>query len=120
MFSLGSQTALVTGGSQGIGCALTVGLAEAGANVVVFDINPPSTNFQSLSATYGVATAYQQLDVSNVPALKESFRIINTFCEENDGLDICVACAGVNQVVDFLETDESIFDRIMRINVKGA
>ncbi len=39
MFSLHGQTALVTGGTRGIGRAMTLALAEAGANVILVQVN---------------------------------------------------------------------------------
>lgn len=97
---------------------MATGLAKAGANVMVFDITPPSPEFQSISTLHNVRTAYQMVDVSQVPALRQSFEAVKLFYA--DGLDICIAAAGVNCLRDFLETEEEDFDRVMTINVKGV
>jgi len=53
-FSLEGRTALVTGGSRGVGLAFAKALAAAGADVAVFDIIPPSEGFLAIEKTYGV------------------------------------------------------------------
>ncbi|OAL39089.1 hypothetical protein AYO20_01407 [Fonsecaea nubica] len=118
--SLRGLYALVTGGNQGIGLALVTGLARAGANVVVFDISPPSTEFESIASSYGIRTAYRKVDVSCVASLKQAFEdTLHPFCGDG-GLDICIAAAGINQVKDFLATEENDFDKLMKVNVKGV
>ncbi|KIW22232.1 hypothetical protein, variant [Cladophialophora immunda] len=119
-FSLRGLHALVTGGNQGIGLALATGLARAGADVAVFDISPPSPEFESISTSYGVRTAYRKVDVSSVATLKHAFEdTVQPFCGDG-GLDICIAAAGINQVKDFLATEETDFDELLNVNVKGV
>lgn len=119
-FSLSGTIALVTGGNQGIGLGISRGLAQAGADVAVFDITPPSDEFRSLSAQFGVRIAYQVVDVSSVSALKQAFATtVKPFCGQH-GLDICIAVAGINLLKDFFETEEADFDRLMAVNVKGV
>ena len=48
--------ALVTGGARGCGLAFAEGLAEAGADVAVFDVIEPVEAFHGISQTYGVKT----------------------------------------------------------------
>jgi phenol 2-monooxygenase len=57
-FSLKGRTALVTGGARGCGLAFAQGLAEAGADVCIFDVIEPVAEFHSISKDYGVKTAY--------------------------------------------------------------
>ena len=119
-FSLRGRYALVTGGNQGIGLALATGLAKAGAHVLVFDISPPSADFQSISAKYNVRTEYRMVDVSSVAALRQGFEeTARPFCGSH-GLHICLVVAGVNHLCDFLQTKESDFDRLAGINIKGV
>lgn len=59
-FSLKGRTAIVTGGARGCGLAFAQGLAEAGADVAVFDIIEPVEEFHSISKDYGVKTAFYQ------------------------------------------------------------
>lgn len=88
--------------------------------MVVFDISPPSPEFESISSSYGIRTAYRVVDVSSFSALKEGFDdTVSTFCG-NGGLDICIAAAGINKVKDFLEVTASDFDHVMNVNIKGV
>lgn len=57
-FSLKGRTALVTGGSRGMGLAFAKALASAGADVAAFDVIPPSDGFKALAETYGVRTEH--------------------------------------------------------------
>jgi NAD(P)-dependent dehydrogenase (short-subunit alcohol dehydrogenase family) len=57
-FSLKGRTALVTGGGRGCGLAFARGLAEAGADVAVFDIIDPRPEFHAIEKDYNVRTAY--------------------------------------------------------------
>lgn len=56
-FSLQGRTALVTGGARGCGLAFARGLAEAGANVAIFDVVPPEAEFYNIEKEHGVRTA---------------------------------------------------------------
>jgi NAD(P)-dependent dehydrogenase (short-subunit alcohol dehydrogenase family) len=48
----------VTGGARGCGLAFAEGLAEAGADVAIFDIIPPTEGFFEIEKIYGVKTRH--------------------------------------------------------------
>ena len=52
------RTALITGGARGCGLAFAQGLAEAGADVAIFDVIEPVAEFHDISKEYGVKTAH--------------------------------------------------------------
>jgi NAD(P)-dependent dehydrogenase (short-subunit alcohol dehydrogenase family) len=118
MFSLMGKRALVTGASRGIGAAIAVGLAEAGADVAV-----TARDAKSLVATASAITALGRnapaiaMDVSRVAdchrAAAETLRVLG-------GLDILVNNAGIEQVCPSLEVDEALWDKILDTNLKGA
>jgi len=57
-FSLKDRTALITGGARGCGLAFAEGLAEAGADVAIFDVIPPVEAFFEIEKKFGVKTAH--------------------------------------------------------------
>jgi NAD(P)-dependent dehydrogenase (short-subunit alcohol dehydrogenase family) len=117
-FSLLGRTALVTGGTRGCGLAFATGLAEAGADVAIFDILPASPDFNTLAFRFNVKTAHYTVDVSSPQSLTAGFA---DFTKDFDGkLDICVACAGINKNVSFLETTWEDHSDLISVNVLGV
>ena len=56
-FNLKNKVAIVTGGNQGIGKVVAGYLADAGADVVIFDLNDASEVAEKIAEEYGVRTA---------------------------------------------------------------
>lgn len=111
------RTALVTGGARGCGLAFAQGLAEAGANIAVFDVIPPSSALAQLTVDFDVRTEYYEVDVTSMSSLHAGFAKFKT--DFDGSLDILVACAGVNKNVKLLDTTESDYDRLFNVNCKG-
>jgi NAD(P)-dependent dehydrogenase (short-subunit alcohol dehydrogenase family) len=117
-FSLVGRRALVTGASRGIGQALAVGLARAGADVAV-----AARSLDSLDDTanairaVGRKAAALTIDVREVSSVR---RCVDLAEGALYGLDILVNNAGVEQVCDSLAVDEALWDRIVDTNLKGA
>ncbi|RAH40610.1 FAD binding domain protein [Aspergillus brunneoviolaceus CBS 621.78] len=117
-FSLQGRTALVTGGARGCGLAFARGLAEAGANVAVFDVIPPEAEFEAIATECGVRTAYYKVDVSSEESLDAGFKAFQT--DFNNALDICVPCAGINRHQPFLEFTYADHAALLGVNVLGV
>jgi NAD(P)-dependent dehydrogenase (short-subunit alcohol dehydrogenase family) len=110
--------AVVTGGARGCGLAFAQGLAEAGADIAIFDIIPPSPAFEEISTEHGVRTKSYVVDVTQIASLEAAFASV---AADFDGkLDVFVACAGINKNVEFLDTTEADFDRLVSVNCKGV
>lgn len=117
-FSLAGRTALITGGARGCGLAFAEGLAEAGADIAVFDIIHPTPSFFEIASTYNVRTAHYLVDVSSPDSLKAGFE---SFIADFDGkLDICVPTAGINRNITFLETSFEEHQKLLAVNVVGV
>lgn len=117
-FSLKGRVALVTGGARGCGFAFAQGLAEAGADVAIFDVIPPSPALAQLTVDHGVRTKAYTVDVTSIASLKTGFDAFKV--DFGGNLDIVVACAGVNKNVELLDTTEEDFDRLFGVNCKGV
>lgn len=111
---LSELTALVTGASRGLGRAIAVGLAEAGAEVVLMSRDPD--RLESLAAEFrarGQAAYTAPCDVRDVTQVQ---RVVASLSK----LDILVNNAGINIPEPFVEVSEAHFDQIMNLNLRAA
>jgi 3-oxoacyl-[acyl-carrier protein] reductase len=120
------RTALITGGSRGIGRGISVGLARAGYNVVINFSQNRAAGEQcaglalaaAKSAGHEIEALICQGDVGDTT----DRRGLVEFTKKRFGrLDLLVNNAGVapNVRADLLEASEESFDRLININVKG-
>lgn len=115
---LKDKVAVVTGAAKGIGFACAKCLAEEGAKVVLADIDATTGEAaaEALQAE-GADALFVACDVGDkaqVDALIE--RAVAAFGR----LDCAVANAGIVHIADFLDFPEADFDRVIRVNLKGA
>jgi NAD(P)-dependent dehydrogenase (short-subunit alcohol dehydrogenase family) len=118
-FSLADTTALVTGAAQGIGRALALGLAGAGARVVVTDTDEPRAAAVAgeIRARGGPASA-RALDVARPEAIEPVVAEIEAAIGP---IGVLVNNAGVrDRVTDSLATTVEDWDRVFAVNVRGA
>jgi 3-oxoacyl-[acyl-carrier protein] reductase len=117
--SLKDKVALVTGASRGIGRAIAMTLAEAGAIVVVnYKSNQAAADavLHDIAAAEGRATAIQA-DVSQ-PAEVE--RLFKEVLERYGKLDILVNNAGITRDTLLLRMKEDDFDAVLQTNLRGV
>jgi NAD(P)-dependent dehydrogenase (short-subunit alcohol dehydrogenase family) len=117
-FSLSGRTALVTGASRGIGQAIAIALAQAGAELILAG-REPETLEETAEAirALGRKAHVQPLDVSDVASIGAAFA---TIAATTGAIDILVNNAGIEQVKPSLEVDEALWDRLLDTNLKGA
>jgi NAD(P)-dependent dehydrogenase (short-subunit alcohol dehydrogenase family) len=115
---LTNQVALVTGGGQGIGKAAAEALPEAGAHVVVADIDHAKAvaAAEAIMAGQRRAAAVQ----ADVGDLKEIDRMVQEALAAFGQIDILVNNAGVTRRADIMDLTEADWDRIHRVNAKGV
>jgi NAD(P)-dependent dehydrogenase (short-subunit alcohol dehydrogenase family) len=117
-FSLNGKTAIVTGASRGIGKAIAVGFAKAGAKVVVTSrkINDLEANAAEIKAFGGEAFPVQ----AHLGKLEEIDRMVNTVMDKFGRIDILVNNAGTSPAIGtVLDADERVWETIMNLNLKG-
>ena len=114
MFQLNNKTALVTGGGSGIGKDVCKVLAKQGAHVIVVDVNADSAkgSVDEITANGNNAEALT-LDVTNQGAVTTAF-------EKLKSLDILVNCAGISHIGSATSTNETDFEKVFQVNVKGV
>jgi len=119
MFDLSGKTALVTGGSRGIGSAAAEVLARQGARVIltyVRDAEAAQRTVQSIEAAGGRAEA-EKLDMAS---FSQTEATVAALAKRAGGLDILVANAGIAIDGLLLRLRETDLDAILNVNVKGA
>jgi len=109
-FRLDGKRALVTGGASGIGEAICRVFAEAGASVIVADINKAQA--EALVGQLPNASAVV-CDITDENSVNAAFTGM-------DRLDVLVNNAGIGLVGSVEETDLVDFQRLFRVNVEGT
>lgn len=112
MFDLSGKVALVTGGAQGIGLGIASALAEAGAKVLIADIDEVRGR-DSAAALQGDFFALDVVDHAAAQAL------VTHIAERYGRLDILCSNVGVFPQAMLESMTEADWDGIFRINVKG-
>lgn len=110
LFSLKGQTALVTGGSRGIGAAIAIALADAGASVCVAQRDPSHTSTADTIRSRGHRAEILSCDMTNREDVKGLFqRALDAMGGE---IHILVNCAGLLKRSDSTELSEEDWDAV--------
>lgn len=117
--SLDGKTALVTGGSRGIGRAIALELARAGAFTCINYVRDEEAARETLEGVkdHGGAGRLLQCDVADFDAVQDAVKGI---AEERGRIDILVNNAGVTLNGLFVRTKPEAWNRIMDVNLTGA
>ena len=118
LINLTNKRAVVTGGAMGIGFAISYRLAEAGASIVIVDVD--SERAQKASEElggYGYEASFIQADVSKEKEVRD---MVNTIVGEVGGVDILVNNAGIYPYIPFAQITGGDIDRVLSVNLKGT
>lgn len=117
-FDLTGKTAIITGGTGGLGRAMMEALADAGANICNADINLEAAQKVSdeIAEKYGVKTMAIQTDVSDY---EQAQRMADLTAEKFGTIDICVAAAGLGIMYPALEFDPVEWKKVIDVNLNG-
>lgn len=128
---LRNKRCLVTGGSRGLGRAICLGMARAGAKVAftyAHDDGDAEDTRAALAEVMADASAGdpdspdEQLQVykGSVADRDHVRHVVRDLNQRWGGVDVLVACAGVTQVLPLALIEEEEWDEVMDVNAKGA
>ena len=115
---LEGKTALITGGSGGIGFAIAKAFLQQGCEVIIAGTNEEKL-MKCREKLRGGKTDCLVIDVTDISAMPEKVRLAAELSSTGQ-LDILVNSAGVVSHADFLHMTEAEYDSIMDINAKGT
>ncbi len=120
---LSGRVAIVTGGGTGIGRAVCVRLAKAGAKAVVVNYSKSAEDAQATAAelgSLGIEALAHQADIADESAVKA---MISATIERYGRLDVLVNNAGTTRYVPYPDLDgltEDVWNEILSVNLKGT
>jgi 2-hydroxycyclohexanecarboxyl-CoA dehydrogenase len=112
---LAGKVAIVTGGGQGIGRALSLRLAAEGCKVAIFDLQPEAGAETAALAGDATVKTYE-VDVGDYQAVQE---VVGKTQADLGPIWLLVNNAGWDKPMPFLKTDVALWDKIIRINLYG-
>lgn len=118
LMSLKGRSAVVTGAAWGLGKATARRLAEAGASVLIgdIDVEKAKETAAEISSAYGVKVVAVKMDVTNSA---EIIAGADLAVKEFGGIDIWVNNAGIPLYTSILDLADEDWDRVMAINLRG-
>lgn len=116
--SLAGRTAVVTGAAWGLGKATARRLAEAGASVLIGDIDEgkAAATAKEINDAHGAQVVSVRMDVTDSDAVMAAADLA---VRDLGGIDIWVNNAGVASHVPLLEMPDAEWDRVMAVNLRG-
>jgi 3-oxoacyl-[acyl-carrier protein] reductase len=119
MIDLTGKTALVTGGSRGIGRAIALALARCGTDVAVNFVSNDIAAEECIANI--IALGRQALAIrADVGVVGEAHNLVKTVNDHFGHIDILVNNAGITRDTLLMRMSESDWDEVMSVNLKGA
>jgi NAD(P)-dependent dehydrogenase (short-subunit alcohol dehydrogenase family) len=117
-FGLGGKVAVVTGGSRGLGRAIVLGLAAAGADVVIASRKVDAC--RAVAAEVEAAGRRALAVACHVGVWDDLTRLVAATVDRFGRIDVLVNNAGMSPLYDSPETvSEELFDKVIAVNLKG-
>jgi NAD(P)-dependent dehydrogenase (short-subunit alcohol dehydrogenase family) len=119
LLSLGGRRAVVTGGGRGVGRATVLRLAEAGAAVLIADLDPAAARDTAAVATslHGAPVLVEDGDVGDPGRVRE---LADRAAQQLGGIDVWVNNAGIYGPTPLFESPDDLFDRYVAVNLRGV
>ena len=117
MSLLAGQTAVITGGAQGLGLAIAERFVAEGARVVLGDVNLEETQIVAKQLGGDEVAVAVRCDVTQASDVET---LIQTAVERFGGLDIMVNNAGITRDATMRKMTEEQFDQVIAVHLKGT
>lgn len=117
LFSLAGQGAFVTGAAQGLGAAIARGLAEAGARVVLADVDGAVEVTAAALRNGGHDCIAMQLDVRDEAAFRRCF---DAAVQHFGGVDVMVNNAARTPYASIWDITAEEWDEVLAVNLRGS
>jgi 2-deoxy-D-gluconate 3-dehydrogenase len=118
LLSLSGRTAVVTGGAMGIGSGIALRLAEAGAAVLVADLDGEAAETCAKQLRErGFTASAVRTDVSDEAEVQ---RMADTAVERYGGIDVLVNNAGIFPSILLMNMTAADFEHVVRVNLQGV
>ena len=118
LFGMDGEVAVIIGGAGELGGALSAGLGQAGAHVIVADMGEDACKSRCEKLkTIGVNASYCTVNVTQRDSIQQ---LLAESLKITGRVDMLVNCAGINVGNPFLEVDPNQWDRIFAVNLKGT
>ena len=119
MIDFHGKTALITGGSRGIGRACALLLARLGCKVAITYQSNEAAAAEVVESTGKVGTAAKsyRCEFTDIAAIAAT---VQSAARELDRIDVLINSAGISQIVSVPDLSEQDWDRMMDINLKGT
>src|SRR6266508_5351751 len=114
--TLENKVAIVTGGAHGIGLAIARRYVAEGASVTIADVDTEAGE----AAASALGQAKCRFIATDVGDARNAEHVVAETCRAFGTLDILVNNAGIIHGADFLDLTQADFDRVLRVNLKGA
>ena len=114
---LKNKIAVVTGGSRGIGQAISELFAQEGATVIIVDLLPQGQEVAEGINSNGGKAEFYSVSVTDKSAIEKLFAEVN---EKHGRLDILINNAGITRDRTLEKMSEDEFDAVVAVNLKGV
>jgi len=117
VFSLKGRVAAVVGGGGVLAGAMAQGLAKAGADIAILDLNPDGAEKMAQACReHGVKAMSVAVDATSKSGLQEAEKNVS---EELGVVDILINAPGINSSTPFFDIPEEEWDKIIKVNLKS-
>lgn len=114
---LKDKIAIVTGGSQGIGKAISELFAKEGGTVIIMDVLPKGQEVANSIKALGGKAEFHNISVTDALAVEKLFKQVNS---RYGKIDILINNAGITRDRTLEKMSEQEFDSVIEVNLKGV